>query len=556
MAKYLEEFRAKAALSVDHSSNRREQGDWKDDPVGLEWSAEAVRMIRSANAPVLDPFGLNTAVAQAAQAEGRGCIVASTPGLAFPKGIVVGRFGLEAGLNAVRGWYESGRARMTFGLVASDLLRANTETVQSVRLLRDIRSILHPEACFCFRIAQDKLSTLLETIGRPATVSPLSDGTLAVSIGTARPPGVRRGQVRAVTSASPTATVPDLPASTGVDLSVVSLCCGVGGFDFGFEDAGYTTSLAVDVSPRIVAQYETNHPGVPTLCTSLWDVDPYGLPAAALFAVGLPCQPFSIRGKGLGENDDRGRLHIPFLGMLRKRRPLVVVLENVGALPGRHGSTFGKVVLGLEELGYQVAHRVLDCSEYGVCQGRARLFLVAYRNDLGLTFDFDRLPKVPRPTTIREVIGDLVGRARLAPMDKTVVPLDCFTPGAFTEQFTARDRVREWEQQAPTVIATYAWAPLHPDPVPAELAAGAPGHCYVEARGTWHRRMTLRECARLQTFPDRFRLNTRDVRLGYTVIGNAVPPLMARLIGERIKADLRSVATTSHAAAIRPYLAA
>lgn len=171
---------------------------------------------------------------------------------------------------------------------------------------------------------------------------------------------------------------------------LVSLFSGCGGLDKGFELAGYTRVWANDFDKDAQMIFRMN----------LGEIDPRDIrevpvediPDCDILTAGFPCQPFSNAGSRKGVNDSRGTLYLECLRIIERKRPKVVVFENVkGLLSSKHQN--GKKLIDviktdLEKLGYNVNYKVLNASDYGVPQNRHRLILVAIIDDLGITFEY------------------------------------------------------------------------------------------------------------------------------------------------------------------------
>jgi len=185
-----------------------------------------------------------------------------------------------------------------------------------------------------------------------------------------------------------------------------------------------------------------------------------------------------------------------------------------------------------EDEGYQVSWKLLKASDYGVPNDRERVFIVGYHKSLGKSFVFP--DPSPQKVTLKDAIGDL---ARLkVGVTKKVKNHEFFDSG-YSPIFLSRNRVRSWDEPSYTILATDRHIPFHPQApkmiqVGPNLKGFAPGH---EDK---YRRLTIRECARIQTFPDDYEFVYTHMRNGYKMIGNAVPVEMARRVAEIIMRDL------------------
>lgn len=171
------------------------------------------------------------------------------------------------------------------------------------------------------------------------------------------------------------------------------------------------------------------------------------------------------------------------------------------------------------------------------------MFYIGFRNDLGITFKFPKTPYIHR--TLKETIYDLKDNA-VPSLDKNrsnpavKVPNHEYFTGGYSTIFMSRNRVRQWNECGFTVQASGRQAQLHPQ-APIMPKVDENKHIFVEGKEYLYRRMTVRECARLQTFPDTFEFVYDKVDDGYKMVGNAVPVEMAKIIAESIHQQIEGV---------------
>ncbi len=159
-------------------------------------------------------------------------------------------------------------------------------------------------------------------------------------------------------------------------MQVIELCAGLGGARAGLEAEGWETVLAVDSSPDAVLAHRATFGEA--VEADVWDLDPEALPAFDVLSAGFPCQPFSSSGHRSGFHHDSGNVFEGILRILEKRRPPVVLLENVyGLLHNKGGHTFARVVQSLTELGYAVDWLTVDLRWFGYPQTRPRVLIRA-----------------------------------------------------------------------------------------------------------------------------------------------------------------------------------
>lgn len=178
-------------------------------------------------------------------------------------------------------------------------------------------------------------------------------------------------------------------------MEIISLFSGCGGLDLGFEKAGFKVTWANDNSKSVWKTYESNFTDVKLIKKSLHKVVLNDLPKSFLGIIGgPPCQSWSNAGNGKGIDDPRGALFYDFIRILKEKRPLFFVAENVeGILSKRNRKAFEKIITLFNESGYRISCPVLNAADYNVPQNRKRLFIVGYRKDIGIQF---KAPKKKR----------------------------------------------------------------------------------------------------------------------------------------------------------------
>jgi len=204
---------------------------------------------------------------------------------------------------------------------------------------------------------------------------------------------------------------------------VISLFSGAGGFDIGFENAGFSIAVSVEIDPSCCDTLKTNRPNLPVINKDITEVTSAEILSAAnlkpleaaLVIGGPPCQSFSLAGLRKGLDDDRGKLLFEFVRIVRETIPVGFVLENVKGLTNWDLGRALKMLI--EELSkpiefagkwysYTIAEpKVLNAVDYGVPQVRERLILVGNRK--GMAFDYPCPVKETERKTVWDAIGEL-----------------------------------------------------------------------------------------------------------------------------------------------------
>lgn len=364
------------------------------------------------------------------------------------------------------------------------------------------------------------------------------------------------------------------PVETGRPIGI-DLFAGAGGLSMGFEQAGFDIAACVEIDPIHCATHEYNFPYAASICASVTDLSGEAIRRHAgigdrdIDAVfgGAPCQGFSLIGKR-ALDDPRNQLVFHYVRIVRELRPKYCVFENVkGLTVGRHVQFLKELIAALEESGYRVVlpYRVLNAAEYGVPQNRFRLFLMAFRED-------QAAPAYPMPhkgnVTVKEAISDLPDADSfdaLSHTDATPVvwkthaayakrlrghlkdPHDFSYPRIFNrDELTCSLRTVHTPESQTRFIEAAAGTT---EPVSRFFKLSMDGQCNTlragtdSARGaftsprpihpTLPRVITVREAARLHSYPDWFRFHVTKWH-GFRQIGNSVPPLLGRSVASAI----------------------
>lgn len=314
-------------------------------------------------------------------------------------------------------------------------------------------------------------------------------------------------------------------------MNIVSLFSGCGGLDLGFERAGFKVIWANEFDDSIHETYRLNHPNTILDTSDIRTLSGADIPECDGIIGGPPCQSWSEGGKQRGINDPRGQLFLDYIRIVKDKRPKFFVIENVkGILDDRHKPALDSFINSLKDVGYNVTYELLNAADYKIPQDRFRVFFVGIRNDLSNKYVFPDAASSPR-ITLRQAIGDITENPRLyyakEVQSENNVRLnhDVYT-GPYDEKYMARNRVRGWDEVSFTMQAQARNAPQHPQ-VPKMGFVSPCKRCFIKGSEHLYRRLSVRECARIQTFPDNFKFLYKDIRDGYKMVGNAVPPRLA-----------------------------
>ncbi len=307
----------------------------------------------------------------------------------------------------------------------------------------------------------------------------------------------------------------------GSRLKVVSLFCGCGGTDVGMQGgfdylgkhyASNNMSIvyANDIDKNACKLFADNFDITPDN-RDIREVASSELPEFDILTGGFPCQSFSIvaqNPKRLGVKDDRGKLFFEICRILRDRQPKCFIAENVkGLITANNGEAFPLIISEFEKSGYDVKYQVLHAVEFGVPQKRERVIMVGFRKDLQVDFSF------PEPVITEE--SDYVPLSTC--LDDEVPEKYFFSPKAVDGMLRVRDSMNKGRAQDITKPCNTVGAHL------AKVSLNSTDPVLYE--GERYRRFTPREVARIQSFPESFKLSGAD-SAQYRALGNAIPPVL------------------------------
>ena len=325
-------------------------------------------------------------------------------------------------------------------------------------------------------------------------------------------------------------------------MKLISLFSGCGGLDLGFERAGFEIPVANEFDSTIWQTFRLNHPK-----TSLITDDVRNL-SAEIFPTdfdgiigGPPCQSWSEAGAGRGINDLRGKLFFDYIRILNAVKPKFFLAENVsGMLASRHSDAVNSIVALFKHCGYDLTVNLVNAKNYGVAQERKRVFYIGFRRDLNINFKFPRgsTEVDSKKLTLRDIIWNLQFSAVPTAPDNKRNPNaennNEFFTGEFSTIFMSRNRVKSWDEQAFTVQASGRHCQLHPQ-APKMKFVSQNVRQFMAGKENLYRRMTIREIARIQGFPDSFQFVYTNANDAYKMIGNAVPVPLAHEIAVAIR---------------------
>lgn len=334
-------------------------------------------------------------------------------------------------------------------------------------------------------------------------------------------------------------------------LRIIDCFCGAGGLSIGFEKAGFEVVYAFDIDKAAIDTYK-NNPGYHHGKAFVRDV--YGVSKASIeqdigqplgnidvMIGGPPCQGFSVQRRG-EDNDPRNKLILEYCRLIKEIKPRFFVLENVGGLMSKRGKPYVKTLIDvLSDAGYMIQTKKLLASDYGVPQDRKRVIIVGEMSTDGIEhFEYPKQSSGEKKT-VRDAIYDLMDKDendipnhkadKLSELNlerirsikegqgqdslPSELQLECHKKNNGHRHLDTYGRMA-WDKPSPTITARFD-----------SFSRGRFGHPVLD------RTITLREGARLQTFPDDFIFLGNKVEVARQ-IGNAVPPVLAEQIATKV----------------------
>lgn len=337
-------------------------------------------------------------------------------------------------------------------------------------------------------------------------------------------------------------------------LRTLDLFCGAGGLSLGFHKAGFHAVAAIDNNGPALETFAKNFIGSQTYNIDLSDINNSAFSEIKEIDVmlgGPPCQGFSIAGKR-DVNDPRNSLFISYLKLVEKYSPKAVVIENVPNILSMNKGEFAKqIVSGLNNLGYDVCVLKLNAAEFGVPQSRKRAFFIGLKNGMFPIHELEAL-KVANPVTTGDALCDLPLLEET--LGQEIESYICEPLNPYQELMRSNSnqllnhQAVDHKEQTKNIIAmvpdggnyknlpeefrltrkvNIAWTRMNSKKPCFTIDAGHNHHFHYQA----NRVPTVRECARIQSFPDDF-IFVGNRTSQYRQVGNAVPPLLAQKIAE------------------------
>ena len=301
-------------------------------------------------------------------------------------------------------------------------------------------------------------------------------------------------------------------------MNVVSLFSGAGGLDLGFIQAGHRIVWANDLYEDAVKTYRLNL-GDHIVLQNICDIASDDIPDSDIVIGGFPCQGFSVANTGRHEDDERNKLYLEMIRVIKDKSPKFFLAENVkGILSLGKGQVFRNIINDFQSLGYNVEYRLLNAADFGVPQKRLRVVIVGVRSDLHMRFVY------PEPTHseqesmfCRKWVSVAEAFDGIPDPDKpNKIPNHVYSKYKITFNGYLGHRPIDANKPAPTVTAR----------------GDSRGGVVILPHPNGLRRMTCRELATIQSFPLDYQF-VGGISSVCRQIGNAVPPMLAKAVAEQ-----------------------
>ena len=302
-------------------------------------------------------------------------------------------------------------------------------------------------------------------------------------------------------------------------MNIVSLFSGAGGLDLGLIQAGNKVVWANDIDSNAVATYRKNI-GQDICCSDIKDVDLSQLPQADVVVGGFPCQGFSMANLKRSVDDERNQLYKAFYSTIKELQPKFFIAENVkGILSLGKGAAIKQIISDFEQAGYITDLHLVNMADYGVPQTRQRVLIIGQRRDVAITLLF-RFPE--KTNGAKDTVHPWVSIKKA---------IDHF-PDPDTPNTVVNHVYSHYKVEFRNFTGHRQTDPDKPSPTILARGNGKGGVCAIP-HYNGKRRLTIRESASIQTFPEDFEF-IGAMNSCYRQIGNAVPVHFAKLLGQEL----------------------
>lgn len=294
-------------------------------------------------------------------------------------------------------------------------------------------------------------------------------------------------------------------------MTFIDLFAGIGGFRLAFEGAGAKCVFSAEIDKHACKTYKQNFGDNPYCDVS--KLDPNDIPNFDILCAGFPCQPFSIAGKREGFNETRGTLFFDIERIIKAKQPKAFILENVKGLVSHDNGKTLKIILDVlqNSLNYKVYHKVINSKDYGVPQNRERIYIVGFKNK-NISFEFPK--KLDKKIDLNSILDEDIRDSEISEIAKFNVINNLKNHKKYRE---IKDNQLLLAYEIRKSRCTFRFDSLSPT-LTAKMGTGGNN---IPVLVNQMRKLTTRECLRIQGFPDSYQIEANKGQ-SYKQIGNSV----------------------------------
>lgn len=312
-------------------------------------------------------------------------------------------------------------------------------------------------------------------------------------------------------------------------MTFIDLFAGIGGFRLAFESVGGKCIFSAEIDKYACQTYKQNFGDDPYCDVS--KINPNNIPDFDILCAGFPCQPFSIAGQRKGFSDTRGTLFFDIERIIKAKQPKAFVLENVkGLLSHDKGKTLKTILDVLQNsLNYQVFYKVLNSKDYGVPQNRERIYLIGFK-DKSVEFEFPT--KIDDVVDLNSILDDDIRGSEISEIAKFNVAKNLKGHKKYED---IKDKKLLLAYEIRKSKTTFRYDDLSPT-LTAKMGTGGNN---VPVLVNQMRKLTTRECLRIQGYPDSYTIEVNKAQ-SYKQIGNSVSVPVVSLLASEMNTILAS----------------
>lgn len=324
---------------------------------------------------------------------------------------------------------------------------------------------------------------------------------------------------------------------------VGSLFSGCGGFDLGFQNAGFEVAWANDIDSDACLTYRKNIGDI--IEGDIHNINPKELSRIDVLTAGFPCQPFSNAGSRNGINDTRGNLVMETYRFIEEFLPKVIVYENVRGIlstNGHNGRLIEDIISDLERFGYKSEYKLLNFSHFGVPQNRIRVILIAVRDNGNVEHlfpDIEPYKDLSIESTLAQISPDDPNQNELMRLNPQALHYGSMIPEGGSWKNLPYDVLPDRWKKIRDNMAKYHYPNFYRRYHRSDIMGTITAAFKPENAAVWHpiedRIYSVREIATFQSFPKNFIFEGRSIKSKYQQIGNAIAPYFVERLARRIK---------------------